>query len=237
MSETRKAVVLLSGGLDSATALAIAIGDGYEPCAMSFRYGQRHAVELGRAKATAAQQGVRRHVVVDIDLRAFGGSALTADIDVPKARATEEMSHGIPITYVPARNTIFLSFALAWAETLSAQDRSYFYWSQRAGLQRLPRLPARIHRRVLTHGEPWHKARCRRQSIQNSRTADSVKQGADYSARPGAGRGLRADEFVLRPSARRGGVRKVRLVPVALKGISRSGACRSGEVRGVERPE
>ena len=118
----RKAVVLLSGGLDSTTVLAITKSEGFEPYAMSFRYGQRHVVELESAKRIAAQMGVRKHVIVDIDLRQFGGSALTDDIDVPKGRAAAEMSTGIPITYVPARNTIFLSFALAWAETLGAQD-------------------------------------------------------------------------------------------------------------------
>lgn len=118
----RKAVVLLSGGLDSTTALAIARSEGFELYALSFRYGQRHAVELDSARRIAIRMGVRRHVVMDIDLRQFGGSALTDDIEVPKARTAQEMSTGIPITYVPARNTIFLSFALGWAETLSAQD-------------------------------------------------------------------------------------------------------------------
>jgi 7-cyano-7-deazaguanine synthase len=117
-----KAVVLLSGGLDSATALAIARSTGFDAYAMSFRYGQRHAVELECARKVAAQQGIVQHVVVDIDLRVFGGSALTADIAVPKNRASGEMSAGVPITYVPARNTIFLSFALAWAETLGCND-------------------------------------------------------------------------------------------------------------------
>jgi 7-cyano-7-deazaguanine synthase len=117
-----KAVVLLSGGLDSATVLAIAKAEGYEPCALSFRYGQRHVFELERAREVARSLGAAAHVVVDIDLRRFGGSALTADIDVPKDRSMDEMSHGIPITYVPARNTIFLSFALAWAETLGSSD-------------------------------------------------------------------------------------------------------------------
>jgi 7-cyano-7-deazaguanine synthase len=121
MSE-RQAVVLLSGGLDSSTVLAIAKSQGFECSALSFRYGQRHYVELDRASEVAECMGVARHVVVDFDLRQFGGSALTSDIDVPKERSTAEMSRGIPITYVPARNTIFLSFALAWAETLGSSD-------------------------------------------------------------------------------------------------------------------
>jgi 7-cyano-7-deazaguanine synthase len=118
----RKAVVLLSGGLDSTTTLAIAKSQDFELYAMSFRYGQRHVVELESATRVATSMGVRRHVVVAIDLRQFGGSALTDDIQVPKGRAPEAMSNGIPITYVPARNTVFLSFALAWAETLESQD-------------------------------------------------------------------------------------------------------------------
>jgi len=116
------AVVLLSGGLDSTTVLAIAREQGYEPHALSFRYGQRHVHELAAAQAVVQAQGVARHVVAEIDLRVFGGSALTADVAVPKGRSTADMGHGIPITYVPARNTVFLSFALAWAETLGAAD-------------------------------------------------------------------------------------------------------------------
>ncbi len=120
--EEKRAVVLLSGGLDSATTLAIAKSEGYQTYALSFSYGQRHSWELEAAKRVAASIGVTEHRIAEIDLRAIGGSALTADIDVPKGRATEEMAHGIPITYVPARNTIFLSFALAWAEVLGANE-------------------------------------------------------------------------------------------------------------------
>ena len=116
------AVLLLSGGLDSTTLLALATREGYAVHAMSFRYGQRHQHELSAARAVAAKYGAARHVVVEIDLRVFGGSALTADIDVPKDRDAAEMSSGVPITYVPARNTIFLSYALAWAEVLDAHD-------------------------------------------------------------------------------------------------------------------
>jgi len=116
-----KAVVLLSGGLDSATVLAVARADGCATYALTFRYGQRHAIEVDAARRVARSLGAVRHVVTDIDLRAFGGSALTADIPVPKDRPASEMAEGIPVTYVPARNTIFLSFALAWAEVLGAQ--------------------------------------------------------------------------------------------------------------------
>lgn len=122
MSAAKPAVVLLSGGLDSTTVLAIAKGQGFTPYALTFRYGQRHEVELEAARRVAQAQGVAQHVVSEIDLRAFGGSALTADIAVPKDREAEAMAEGIPITYVPARNTIFLSFALAWAEVLGADD-------------------------------------------------------------------------------------------------------------------
>ncbi len=118
----RPAVVLLSGGLDSSTVLAIARERGYERFALSFSYGQRHVHELAAAEAVARAQGAAKHVVAKIDLREFGGSALTADIAVPKGRSAQDMSGGIPITYVPARNTVFLSFALAWAETLGASD-------------------------------------------------------------------------------------------------------------------
>jgi len=118
----KRAVVLLSGGLDSATVLASAASEGFEPYALSFRYGQRHVCELDAAAQVARQLGAREHVVVGFDLRRFGGSALTSDIAVPKDRAPADMSHGIPVTYVPARNTIFLSFGLAWAETLGSSD-------------------------------------------------------------------------------------------------------------------
>ena len=117
-----RAVVLLSGGLDSATTLAIARAEGYECHALSFDYGQRHVCELESAKKVAAALGAVQHLTLRLDLRAIGGSALTADIDVPKGRSDEAMSTGIPVTYVPARNTIFLSHALAWAEVLGAQD-------------------------------------------------------------------------------------------------------------------
>lgn len=122
MSEQKKAVVLLSGGLDSTTALAIAREEGYAAYALSFRYGQRHAVELESAVRVARALWAIEHLIVDIDLRSIGGSALTDHIEVPKQRSEQEIGSGIPVTYVPARNTIFLSFALAWAEALEAED-------------------------------------------------------------------------------------------------------------------
>ncbi len=118
----KKAVVLLSGGLDSATTAAIAKSEGYELYAISFDYGQRHSRELDSARAVAKSLGAAGHLIVNFDLRSMGGSALTADIDVPLDRENETMAEGIPVTYVPARNTIFLSFALGYAETLGAFD-------------------------------------------------------------------------------------------------------------------
>jgi len=122
MKTERKAVVLLSGGIDSATTLAIAKEMGFDLYALSFNYGQRHKVELRAAEKIAAGVGIVKHITLDIDLRQFGNSALTDDIAVPQGRGIEEMAKEIPVTYVPARNTIFLSFALAWAEVLESSD-------------------------------------------------------------------------------------------------------------------
>jgi len=122
MTSKSPAVLLLSGGLDSTTMLALAVQQGFDVHAMTFRYGQRHSSEIDAARRVARCYGVTDHVVADIDLRTFGGSALTSDIAVPKDRTSDAISHGIPITYVPARNTIFLSFCLAWAEVLGASD-------------------------------------------------------------------------------------------------------------------
>ena len=123
MTETqKKAVVLSSGGLDSTTVIAIAQDQGYAVYSLSFFYGQRHAFELGAARKVADVLGVARHLVADVDLKQIGGSALTDDIEVPKGREEAIMEQEIPVTYVPARNTIFLSYALAWAEVLGASD-------------------------------------------------------------------------------------------------------------------
>jgi 7-cyano-7-deazaguanine synthase len=122
VAERRRAVVLLSGGLDSATALAVARADGFETHALTVFYGQRHAAEIEAARCVANMLGAAQHVELSLDLRRFGGSALTADIDVPKDRPPGEMAHGIPVTYVPARNSIFLAIAIGWAEVLGAFD-------------------------------------------------------------------------------------------------------------------
>jgi 7-cyano-7-deazaguanine synthase len=122
MNKTKPAVVLLSGGIDSTTTLAISIAEGYEPYVLSFDYGQRHHVETEAARRVANSLGAKEHRIAKIDLRVFGGSALTDDVAVPKRRSETEIAHGIPLTYVPARNTIFLAYALAWAEIISASD-------------------------------------------------------------------------------------------------------------------
>jgi 7-cyano-7-deazaguanine synthase len=122
MSDRPKAVVLLSGGLDSATALAECKAAGFVPYALTVLYGQRHSIEREAARRVATAMGIARHVEQTLDLRAFGGSALTSEIDVPKGRSLTEMTAAIPVTYVPARNTVFLSLALAWAESIGAFD-------------------------------------------------------------------------------------------------------------------
>ena len=122
MSNNKKAVVLSSGGLDSTTVMAIALAEGFDVCSLSFHYGQRHSIELEAAHQVAKALGAIKHLVIDIDLTPIGGSALTDNIEVPKGRSEGEMKKEIPITYVPARNTIFLSYALAWAEVLEASD-------------------------------------------------------------------------------------------------------------------
>jgi len=118
----KRAVVLLSGGIDSTTALAIAVAERFEAYALSFEYGQRHHIEIQAARRAADSLGAKEHRIARIDLRVFGGSALTSEVDVPKKRSESHIRHGIPVTYVPARNTIFLAYALGWAEVISAGD-------------------------------------------------------------------------------------------------------------------
>ena len=175
-----KAVVLLSGGLDSATVLAIAKAEGHDVYALSFAYGQRHAWELECARVVALSMGAKEHRTVTIDLRAFGGSALTAEIAVPKGRAPEEMCEEIPITYVPARNTIFLSFALAWAEVLgcsdifigvNALDYSGYPDCRPEFIEAFERM-ANLATKAGVEG---------RQALQDSYAADRADQGRDHS--------------------------------------------------------
>ncbi len=122
MATEKKAVVLSSGGIDSTTAMAIARSEGFEVYSLSFRYGQRHAIELESAQRASKALGAKEHLIVDVDLTKIGGSALTGEFDVPKGRKNEEMQRGIPLTYVPGRNTLFLAYAMAWAEVVGAAD-------------------------------------------------------------------------------------------------------------------
>ena len=159
-TEGRPAVVLLSGGLDSATALAVARRDGFRCHALTINYGQRHAAELEAARRVARAQGAAQHRIIDMDLRSFGGSALTDDLDVPKDRPADEMAEGIPITYVPARNTVFLSLALAWAEVLG--QLRHLRGDELPRLLGLPRLPAGVHPGVRAAGQPRQRRRASR---------------------------------------------------------------------------
>ncbi len=194
----RPAVVLLSGGLDSSTTLAIAVEQGFTPHAISFRYGQRHSRELAAAQAVGRHFGVRDHRVIEIDLRAFGGSALTADeIAVPHERSIDAMGHGIPVTYVPARNLIFLSLATAFAEVIGAND--VFLGINYSRLLGLSRLPPGVPGGLPAHGESgdesgdggWAHAAlpC---------AADRHGQGGDRARGDAAGRAVGADVELLR---------------------------------------
>ena len=167
-----RAVVLLSGGLDSATTAAIAREQGFELFALSVDYGQRHRFELEAARRVAQALGRRATIViVPVDLAQFGGSALTGQIDVPKDRAADEMAAGIPVTYVPARNTVFLSLALGYAEALGGGR--HLHRRQRDRLQRLSRLPAGVHRGLRAAGEPGHEGGRRRDAaFHDPRAAD-----------------------------------------------------------------
>ena len=178
-STVKRAVVLLSGGLDSATVLAIARSQGYELYALSFSYGQRHVIELEAARRVAAAIGVAAHRIAAIDLRIFGGSALTGDFAVPKGRDADAMSHGIPITYVPARNTIFLSFALAWAEVLGSSD--IFIGVNALDYSGYPDCRPEFIEAFETDGQSGHQSRCRRTPASHgSHAVDCVHQGPDH---------------------------------------------------------
>ena len=156
----KKAVVLTSGGIDSTTSLAIAASEGYEIYALTFRYGQRHALEIDAARRISAVLGATKHLVIDIDLGKIGGSALTDDIAVPKRRGKEAIPAGIPVTYVPARNTVFLSYALAWAEVLGAED--IFIGVNAIDYSGISGLPPGIHRGLRKNGQPRYPESGRR---------------------------------------------------------------------------
>ena len=228
----RNAVVLLSGGLDSTTALAIAQDEGFDVHALTFRYGQRHASN-SRPHARSPQRRRRAARDAEIDLRMFGGSALTSDVDVPKGRDIDEMSAGIPVTYVPARNTVFLSFALAWAEVL-ADD--IFIGVNALDYSRLPRLPARVHRGLRADGQPRHQARRRGPPLRIHTPLIDLTKARDHRARARTRRRLRAHPQLLRPVAGRRGLRRVRLLPAAAQGLRRERHQRPRPLPAARRP-
>ena len=218
-----RAVCLLSGGLDSATCLALARRDGYECYALSFDYGQRHRIELeaaARVAAASERSGTSSRISV---CDAFGGSALTADIDVPKGRAAEEMAHGIPVTYVPARNTIFLSFALAWAEVLEASDifigvnaldYSGYPDCRPEFIEAFERM-ANLATKAGVEGRTRFKIHT---------PLLRLSQGGDRATGTRARAGFRPDPQLLRSRTRTGApVRPVRLLPAAAQGLRRGG--------------
>ena len=201
MPDRPKAVVLLSGGLDSTTVLAESIADGFEPYALTIHYGQRHQVEHEAARRVAVAMGVTRHVETTIDLSAFGGSALTAAIDVPKDRGDEQIGEGIPITYVPARNTVFLAVALAWAESVGACDLyigvnavDYSgYPDCRPEFLRAFEELANLATKAGVEGHGRYRV--------HAAAADAL-EGRDHPPGPRAGRRLRPDPQLLRPRRR-----------------------------------
>ena len=200
--EKKRAVVLLSGGADSTTALAVATREGYATYALSFRYGQRHKHELECAVKVARYFNVVEHVTFDVNIGAFGGSALTADIDVPKDRAIEDMEHDIPVTYVPARNTVFLSIALAWAEVLGAND--IFIGVNALDYSGYPDCRPEYIEAYRSDGKSCHEGWCRGAAeAADSYAADSADESADPTTGTELGSELRAHQFVLRPERTR----------------------------------
>ncbi|CAO0822990.1 7-cyano-7-deazaguanine synthase [Desulfarculales bacterium] len=226
---TPPAVILLSGGLDSSTVLAMTRKDGYACHALSFRYGQRHLVELAAARRVAQDLGAVQHLMMELDLRLIGGSALTSDLAVPKDRPAEEMAQGVPVTYVPARNTLFLSLALAWAETLDCTDifiginaldysdypdcRPAFV----AAFQEVANLGTRLGAELgaLCHSHP----------------ADKPEQGPNH--RPGLKpwAGLRYHPLLLRPRPPGSGLRRLRFLPTEAQGLCPGRCVRSPALR------
>ncbi len=227
MAEAQRAVCLLSGGLDSSTCLAIARQEGFECYCLSFDYGQRHRIELHAAAQIAEHLGAKEHRTIKIDLRAFGGSALTSEIDVPKNRSETEMAGGIPVTYVPARNTIFLSLR----SCLCRGHRSFehLHWSERARLLRLPGLPAGIHSGLRESGQSGDQGRRGRQ---DPACHPSSSPGHDQSrdcAQSSRTRGRsELNPQLLRSRSARSGLRPLRLLPAAAKRVRRSAIGRPG---------
>ena len=175
----RPAVVLLSGGIDSTTTLALAIADGYETYALSFDYGQRHQIETEAARRVTNSLGAKEHRIAKIDLRVFGGSALTDDFDVPKQRAEKEISSGIPITYVPARNTIFLAYALAWAEVIPAND--IFTGVNAIDYSGYPDCRPEFIEAFRDSGQCRNKSRCGRQTLSGSHAVNQTFKSRNHS--------------------------------------------------------
>ena len=217
-----KAVCLLSGGLDSSTCLALARREGYACYALSFDYGQRHKIELEAAARMAAALGAEQHLVAKIGLDAFGGSALTSEIDVPKSRSAAEMGSGIPVTYVPARNTIFLSFALAWAEVLesshifigvNALDYSGYPDCRPEYIEAYERM-ANLATKAAVEG---------RTHLKDPHAPAAAHQGGDRSQGARAGRRFRPDVQLLRSGSGGPPVRAVRRLPAAAQGLRRGG--------------
>ncbi len=193
-----KAVVLLSGGLDSATAFAVARDRGFAVFALSVDYGQRHRVELEKAAAVAKALGATDHRTVKLDLRAIGGSALTADVAVPKDRSADDMDHGIPVTYVPARNTILLGLALGYAETVGAFD--IFIGANVLDYSGYPDCRPEFLERVREPREPGDEGRSgRRGEVPRPLAAPQDDEGRDHPRRRESRRRLRADAELLRP--------------------------------------
>ena len=225
------AVVLLSGGLDSATVLAIARDGGLRAVRAELPVRAAAQRRTGVPPGGSPQRmGVARHVVADIDLRVFGGSALTDDIDVPHHDSAEDLGDDIPVTYVPARNTIFLSFALAWAETLGASD--VFIGVNALDYSGYPDCRPEYIAALRADGQPGHQGRRRGPpAAADPHPADRPDQGADHRARPGPGRGLLADPQLLRPGPRGPRLRDLRLVPAAAPRVRRARPRRPGARR------
>lgn len=227
---TPKAVVLLSDRLDSATVLAMAMNQGFDAYAMSFRYGQRHIVELDKAREVAQQLGATQHIIVDIDLRAFGGSALTSDIAVPKGRSAADMSHGIPSTYVPARNTIFLSFALAWAEVVGSGD--IFVGVNALDYSGYPDCRPEYLEAFERMANLATKAGVEHTQAQNPHSAHQVEQSRHRQNGRSARRRLLDHQQLLRSGREGRTLRQLRFLPVARKGFHGGGSAGSfaGEI-------